>query len=117
MELFFSFLKYLNKHYNVVTVPFTIQAHVDMAEKFAVMKFRKPSRRANGGTDVGLSIKQAQKKYIGDYVFVVLSDFQTNSMPSELFAEKRTFCVCLKEDVGTMTSFETIPAGAKYVIE
>ena len=117
LSMFWAFLKYLNKHYNVVTVPFTVQAHLELAEKFAVMRFRHPSRRASGGTDVDRSIVEAMAKYKGDYVFVILSDFETGRMTEQPFQEGRTFAVCLKQDEGTMTSFREIPQNARYVIE
>lgn len=117
LSLFWSFLKYINKHYNVVTVPFTTESHFNLVEKYAVMRFRHPTRRASGGTDVNTSIIEAMAKYKGDYVFVILSDFETYTMTSEPFAEGRTFAVCLKQDEPSMMAFQEIPQSARYVIE
>jgi len=117
LSLFWAFLKYINKHYNVITIPFTTEAHLNLVEKFAVMRFTKPTRKASGGTDVNQSIIDAMAKFRGDYAFVILSDFETGRMSEEPFQEGRTFAVCLKQDEKSMTAFREIPQSARYVID
>lgn len=115
---FYSLLRYLNKYYDVITVPFASEALFDLEEKFARMKFRKPSKRGNGGTSIGESIEQTKVKYRGDFVYIVVSDFENYGPPikPEMFVDKRVFAVCLKQDENSMLAEKAIPREFQYVI-
>lgn len=98
---FFAFLRYINKSYPITFIPFTDDAHMDMIQNFEPTKFKLEFRNVSGGTDVNKTMETILQKYRGDYIYLVVSDFETSEIKKELIGP-RTFGVVFEEDINSL---------------